>query len=290
IGFKLARSKLKDPQTIVVGAPPPPQRATLLLALARISRKLHLGRVRGLSRKTIEVPRASKKQSPPVRGIGSGIPSTLNQQLPRESMTKCAKSVGGIFLSEGVTLSSVCSSCFTPHGAVASSLCRPKAATCIVLKMSVIGSSLPSLVWTNRPKIRTPEQFSSTARDIYYLYATLTHLPKGVIMGKLEGKVAVVTGGSSGLALASAKLFVKEGAYVFITGRKQEQLDEAVKLIGRNVTGVRGDAANLDDLDRLFDKVKREKGKIDVLFASAGKGELSHWARLPSSTSMRPST
>jgi NAD(P)-dependent dehydrogenase (short-subunit alcohol dehydrogenase family) len=92
-------------------------------------------------------------------------------------------------------------------------------------------------------------------------------------MGKLEGKVVVITGGSSGMALASAKLFVEEGAYVFITGRKQEQLDEAVKLIGRNVTGVRGDAANLDDLDRLFDTVKREKGKIDVLFASAGKGE-----------------
>jgi NAD(P)-dependent dehydrogenase (short-subunit alcohol dehydrogenase family) len=92
-------------------------------------------------------------------------------------------------------------------------------------------------------------------------------------MGKLEGKVAVVTGGSSGLALASAKLFVEEGAYVFITGRRQEQLDETVKLIGRNVTGVRGDAANLDDLDRLFDTVKREKGKIDVLFASAGRGE-----------------
>jgi NAD(P)-dependent dehydrogenase (short-subunit alcohol dehydrogenase family) len=92
-------------------------------------------------------------------------------------------------------------------------------------------------------------------------------------MGKLKGKVAVITGGSSGLALASAKRFVEEGAYVFITGRKQEALDEAVKLIGRNVTGVRGDVSNLDDLDRLFDTVKREKGKIDVLFASAGKGE-----------------
>src|SRR5438128_9071458 len=92
-------------------------------------------------------------------------------------------------------------------------------------------------------------------------------------MGKLEGKVAVITGGSSGMALASAQRFVEEGAYVFITGRKQEQLDKAVKLIGRNVTGVRGDAANLDDLDRLFDTVKREKGKIDVLFASAGRGE-----------------
>jgi NAD(P)-dependent dehydrogenase (short-subunit alcohol dehydrogenase family) len=92
-------------------------------------------------------------------------------------------------------------------------------------------------------------------------------------MGKLEGKVAVITGGSSGLALESAKRFVEEGAYVFIVGRRQEQLDEAVKLIGRNVTGVRGDVSNLDDLDRVFDTVKREKGKIDVLFASAGKGE-----------------
>jgi NAD(P)-dependent dehydrogenase (short-subunit alcohol dehydrogenase family) len=92
-------------------------------------------------------------------------------------------------------------------------------------------------------------------------------------MGKLEGKVAVITGGSSGMALASAKRFVEEGAYVFITGRRQEQLDQAIKLIGRNVTGVRGDAANLDDLDRLFETVKREKGKIDILYASAGWGE-----------------
>ena len=92
-------------------------------------------------------------------------------------------------------------------------------------------------------------------------------------MGKLEGKVAVITGGWSGLALATAKRFVEEGAYVFITGRRQEALDEAVKLIGRNVTGVRGDAANLDDLDHLFDTVREQKGKIDILFASAGKGE-----------------
>jgi NAD(P)-dependent dehydrogenase (short-subunit alcohol dehydrogenase family) len=92
-------------------------------------------------------------------------------------------------------------------------------------------------------------------------------------MGKLEGKVAVITGGSSGMALATARLFVKEGAYVFITGRRQEALDEAVNLIGRNVRGVRGDASYLDDLDRLFDTVKREKGKIDILFASAGRGE-----------------
>src|SRR3984893_18579733 len=108
---------------------------------------------------------------------------------------------------------------------------------------------------------------------IYSTVLNASHLSKGVIMGKLEGKVAVITGGSSGLALASAKRFVEEGAYVFIVGRRQEALDEAVKLIGRNVTGVRGDVSNLDALDRLFDTVKREKCKIDVLFASAGKGE-----------------
>src|SRR6201996_8521994 len=96
---------------------------------------------------------------------------------------------------------------------------------------------------------------------------------KGAIMGKLEGKVAVITGGTDGLALESAKLFVEEGAYVFITGRKKETLDKAVKQIGRDVTGVQGDAANLDDLDRLFETVKREKGTIDILFASAGVGE-----------------
>jgi NAD(P)-dependent dehydrogenase (short-subunit alcohol dehydrogenase family) len=139
--------------------------------------------------------------------------------------------------------------------------------------MSVIGSNLASFLWTNGQNVRTPGEFSSIAKAIYSTVLNVTHIPKGVIMGKPEGKVAVITGGSSGMALASAKLFVEEGAYVFITGRKQEQLDEAVKLIGRNVTGVRGDAANLDDLYRLLDTVKREKGKIDVLFASAGKGE-----------------
>src|ERR1700677_2228125 len=91
-------------------------------------------------------------------------------------------------------------------------------------------------------------------------------------MGKLDGKVAVITAATSGMALATAKLFVEEGAYVFITGRRQEKLDEAVKLIGKNVTGVQGDASNLA---RLYDIVKREKGNIDILFASAGQGELA---------------
>jgi NAD(P)-dependent dehydrogenase (short-subunit alcohol dehydrogenase family) len=89
-------------------------------------------------------------------------------------------------------------------------------------------------------------------------------------MGKLDNKVAVITAATSGMALATAKLFVEEGAYVFITGRRQDKLDEAVKTIGKNVTGVQGDAASLVDLDRLFKTVKDKKGHIDVLFASAG--------------------
>ena len=93
-------------------------------------------------------------------------------------------------------------------------------------------------------------------------------------MNKLQNKIAVITGATSGMALATAKLFVEEGAYVFVTGRRQEQLDKAVREIGRNVTGVRGDSASLADLDRLYSTVKKEKGHIDVLFASAGIGEL----------------
>lgn len=92
-------------------------------------------------------------------------------------------------------------------------------------------------------------------------------------MKKLQDKIAVITGGTSGMALATAQLFVEEGAYVFITGRRKEQIDKAVKIIGKNVTGVQGDASNLDDLDRLYEIVRKEKGKIDVLFASAGRGE-----------------
>ncbi|MHC5831059.1 MAG: SDR family NAD(P)-dependent oxidoreductase, partial [Nostoc sp.] len=86
-------------------------------------------------------------------------------------------------------------------------------------------------------------------------------------MGKLDGKVAVITGATSGMALAGAKLFVDEGAHVFISGRRKDALDGAVKLIGRNVTGVQGNSANLDDLDRLFETVKQERGTIDVLWA-----------------------
>jgi NAD(P)-dependent dehydrogenase (short-subunit alcohol dehydrogenase family) len=97
-------------------------------------------------------------------------------------------------------------------------------------------------------------------------------------MKRLEGKVAVITGGSSGMGLATAQRFVDEGAYVFITGRRQNEVDSAVKQIGKNnnnVTGVQGDVSNLADLDRLYATVKQQKGRIDVLFANAGIIELA---------------
>src|SRR5580658_8699729 len=92
---------------------------------------------------------------------------------------------------------------------------------------------------------------------------------------KLEGKVAVITGGSTGIGLATAKRFVAEGAYVFITGRRQKELDAAVKEIGGNVTGVRGDVSKLADLDHLYEVVKAQKGRVDILFANAGVGEFA---------------
>jgi NAD(P)-dependent dehydrogenase (short-subunit alcohol dehydrogenase family) len=93
-------------------------------------------------------------------------------------------------------------------------------------------------------------------------------------MGRLEGKIAVVTGASSGIGRATARLFAAEGAFVFITGRRQDELDAAVAEIGVNAVGIRGDIANLTDLDHLFGRIKTEKGRIDVLFANAGVGEL----------------
>jgi len=94
-------------------------------------------------------------------------------------------------------------------------------------------------------------------------------------MLKHEGKVAVITGGNSGIGLATAQRLVSEGAYVFITGRRQTELDAAVKLIGKNVTAVQGDVANLIDLDRLYATVKQQKGRVDILFANAGGGEFA---------------
>jgi NAD(P)-dependent dehydrogenase (short-subunit alcohol dehydrogenase family) len=84
---------------------------------------------------------------------------------------------------------------------------------------------------------------------------------------KLEGKVAVITGGNNGIGLATARRFVAEGAHVFITGRRQAELEEAVRQIGRHVTGVQGDVSSLADLDRLFATVKQQQGRLDVLFA-----------------------
>lgn len=89
-------------------------------------------------------------------------------------------------------------------------------------------------------------------------------------MGKLEGKIALITGANSGIGLATAKRFVSEGAYVYITGRRESELASAVKEIGRNVTGVQGDVSDLGDLDRLFAQIRREKGRLDIVFANAG--------------------
>jgi len=91
--------------------------------------------------------------------------------------------------------------------------------------------------------------------------------------GKLEGKVALVTGGSSGIGLATAQEFVKQGAYVYITGRRQSELDKAAKAIGTNVKAVRADASNLVDLDRLYTQIKQEKGRLDIVFANAGQAK-----------------
>src|SRR5258708_7714683 len=93
---------------------------------------------------------------------------------------------------------------------------------------------------------------------------------EGDDMAKLEGRVALITGGNGGIGFATAKQFVNEGAYVFITGRRASELAAAVTEIGRNVTGIKGDVSNLGDLDRLFEQIKREKGKLDIVFANAG--------------------
>jgi len=94
-------------------------------------------------------------------------------------------------------------------------------------------------------------------------------------MGKLQGKVAVITGGTTGIGLATAKLFVEEGAYIFITGRRQKELDAAVKEIGSNVTGIQGDVSDLKDVDRLYETIKATGRRLDVVFANAGVAEFA---------------
>jgi NAD(P)-dependent dehydrogenase (short-subunit alcohol dehydrogenase family) len=100
-------------------------------------------------------------------------------------------------------------------------------------------------------------------------------------VGKLDGKIALITGGTSGIGLATAKKFLNEGAYVFVTGRRDPELAAAVKEIARNVTGIKGDVSNVDDLDRVFAQIRQEKGKLDIVFANAG---VATYARLGSIT------
>ena len=109
-------------------------------------------------------------------------------------------------------------------------------------------------------------------------------------MSKLQGKIALVTGGSSGIGLATAKQFVNEGAYVFVTGRREAELAEAVKAIGRNVASVQGDVSNLVDLDRLFAQIERDKGRLDIVFANAGAAKYAPLVVSPKSFTTRFST
>src|SRR5450830_29645 len=117
--------------------------------------------------------------------------------------------------------------------------------------------TVPILLFMVQRKTGTP------ALSIHYRSNNMSKL-------QLQGKIAVVTGGSSGIGLATAQRFVAEGAYVFITGRRQSELDKAVELIGANVTAVQGDVSNLADLDRLYATVKASKGRLDVLVANSG--------------------
>src|ERR1700741_2379023 len=99
-------------------------------------------------------------------------------------------------------------------------------------------------------------------------------------MNRLNDKVALITGGSTGIGLATAKQFVKEGAYVFITGRREAELTAAVKEIGRDVTGIKGDVSNLADLDRLFAQIRQGKGRLDVVFANAGSARYASLGKI----------
>ena len=99
-------------------------------------------------------------------------------------------------------------------------------------------------------------------------------------MGKLEGKISLITGGNSGIGLATAKEFVNEGAYVFVTGRREQELAAAAKEIGKNVSAVQGDVSKLDDLDRLFVQIKKEMGKLDIVFANAGVAKYAPFGKI----------
>jgi NAD(P)-dependent dehydrogenase (short-subunit alcohol dehydrogenase family) len=109
-------------------------------------------------------------------------------------------------------------------------------------------------------------------------------------MNRYSNKVVVVTGGTSGIGLATAKAFAAEGAHVYITGRRQEALDNAVQAISGSVVGVRGDMGKLADIDHLYDVIQQQHGQIDVLVANAAAGILPHWVKSPNSITSRPLT
>jgi NAD(P)-dependent dehydrogenase (short-subunit alcohol dehydrogenase family) len=137
-------------------------------------------------------------------------------------------------------------------------------------------------LWLKTSSVRRSLCYVTRIADIAPLRGVIRTLEfqfGGTVVGKLQGKVAVITGGSAGIGLATAQLFVKEGAYVFVTGRRQKELDEAVETIGSNVTGVQGDVANVADLDRLYEIVGK-RGRIDIIFANAGFGAFASLAEM----------
>src|SRR5258708_2095278 len=151
----------------------------------------------------------------------------------------------------------------------------------IVLAIVIRGPTAPSFKpgafdvagWLDGySKRRTRRGSASTIESRQSLARTSTGV---TIVGKLQGKVAIITGGATGIGFAAAKVFVEEGAYVYITGRRQKELDEAANAIGDNVTGVQGDVSKLADLDRLYESVKAQGRRIDVVFANAGIGEFA---------------
>ena len=150
--------------------------------------------------------------------------------------------------------------------------------------------AIDAIAWTSRrfadfhPEIHW--QISNHEAQQYW--ATLLE-GRNFMAQKLAGKVAVVTGGNSGIGLATAKRFVDEGAYVFITGRSKADLDAAVEQVGANISAVRGDVSNVTDLDRLYATVKEQKGRIDILFANTGLGEFMPLGRSRKRTSAKPS-
>ena len=109
-------------------------------------------------------------------------------------------------------------------------------------------------------------------------------------MPKLDGRTALVTGGNSGIGLAAARALAKEGAQVYITGRRQRELATAVEEIGSNAVGVLGDVSNLGDLDRLFEQIRREKGRLDILFANAGIAKYGVLGEIQRNSTIRFST